>query len=53
MHTTMKKRDEIKLSINVKERGFHVQTMIMMAARSCRIGDKRRKLRERDDRRIK
>jgi hypothetical protein len=56
MHTTtMPKRVETKLSINpnVKERAFNVATIIMMAARTGRIGDKRRKLRERDDHRLR
>jgi hypothetical protein len=53
MHaTTTKRKEKTLFNLNIKERAFNVQTMIMMAARTSRIGDKRRKLRKRDDRRI-
>jgi len=56
MHATTnrKKSDKssFKFTINVKERGIHVQTIIMMSARSGRIEDKRYKIKMRDDRRI-
>lgn len=54
MHaTTTKRKEKTKFTLDVKERSFNVQTMIMMAARSSHIGDNRRKLKERDDRRLR
>ena len=57
MHATKEKKKSVKegftITTTIKDRGFHIQTIIMMAARCGRIGDKRRKLRERDDRRMK
>jgi hypothetical protein len=56
MHATKERKkpltDGFKVITTVKERGFHIQAIIMMAARSNREPDKRRKLRERDDRRM-
>lgn len=55
MHATVerKKSNSIKVESKVKARTFHIQSIIMMAARSNREPDKRRKLRERDDRRMR
>lgn len=54
MHATVeRKKDKTKFDSKVKARTFHIQSIIMMAARSNREPDKRRKLRERDDRRMK
>lgn len=55
MHATTERKKSLNSFkvATVKERGFHIQAIIMMAQRSNREPDKRRKLRERDDRRIK
>jgi hypothetical protein len=58
MHATKerKKSDKegYKIATQVRQGGaVHIQTIIMMAARSNRIGDERRKLRQRDDRRMR
>jgi hypothetical protein len=55
MHATIVRKpltNKITLANKVNDRSVHIQTIIMMAARSNREPDKRRKLRERDDRRM-
>ena len=56
MHnTTATKKLTKGFTITTKARqgGFDIQTIIMMSARTKRVGDQRRKLRERDDRRMR
>lgn len=57
MHATKERKklnkEGFTITTAVKDRSIHIQTIIMMAARSNREPDKRCKLRERDDRRMK
>jgi len=57
MHATTERKksnkNDFTVTTTVKDRAIHIQTIIMMAARSNREPDKRRKLRERDDRRMR